>query len=157
MNKLYVYGDFDWLERPELIGELSFESIRGNATYGFSYSKEWLSAHPNVFLSEDLQNFPGIQYTQPQKDIFSCFSDALPDRWGRTLLLRREQLKAAEEKRAVRRLTSFDLLKGIDDASRMGSFRFAEAPGGDFINCETDFRVPPFTKINELMLSLIHI
>lgn len=105
------------------------------------------------FLSEDLQNFPGVQYTQPQKDIFSCFSDALPDRWGRTLLLRREQLKAAEEKRAVRRLTSFDLLKGIDDASRMGSFRFAETPGGDFINCETDFRVPPFTKINELMLA----
>lgn len=68
-------------------------------------------------------------------------------------MLRREQLKAAEEKRAVRRLTSFDLLKGIDDASRMGSFRFAEAPGGDFINCETDFRVPPFTKINELMLA----
>ena len=153
MDKLFVYGDFDWLERPELIGELSFESIRGNATYGFSYSKKWLSAHPNVFLSEDLQNFPGVQYTQPQKDIFSCFSDALPDRWGRTLLLRREQLKAAEEKRAVRRLTSFDLLKGIDDASRMGSFRFAETPGGDFINCETDFRVPPFTKINELMLA----
>ena len=98
MDKLFVYGDFFWLERPELIGELSFESIRGNATYGFSYSKKWLSAHPNVFLSEDLQNFPGVQYTQPQKDIFSCFSDALPDRWGRTLLLRREQLKAAEEK-----------------------------------------------------------
>ena len=38
MDKLFVYGDFDWLERPELIGELSFESIRGNATYGFSYS-----------------------------------------------------------------------------------------------------------------------
>ena len=35
----------------------------------------------------------------------------------------------------------------------MGSFRFAETPGGDFINCETDFRVPPFTKINELMLA----
>lgn len=33
MDKLFVYGDFDWLERPELIGELSFESIRGNATY----------------------------------------------------------------------------------------------------------------------------
>ena len=22
MNTLYVYGDFDWLERPQLIGEL---------------------------------------------------------------------------------------------------------------------------------------
>lgn len=73
MNKLYVYGDFDWLERPELIGELSFESIRGNATYGFSYSKEWLSAHPNVFLSEDLQTFRVSNTPSLKKTFFRVF------------------------------------------------------------------------------------
>ena len=51
-----------------------------------------------------------MQYTQPGSDIFGCFSDALPDRWGRTLLKRREQIQAAEEKRAVRPLSSFDYL-----------------------------------------------
>ena len=96
MEILFVYGDFDWLAKPTLIGELSFDSVRGNETYSFSYDKEWLAKYGDVFLSEDLQNFPGVQYTRPERDIFSCFSDALPDRWGRTLLNRREQIAAAD-------------------------------------------------------------
>lgn len=151
MKKLYVYADFDWLDKPQLIGELSCDSVRGSETYGFSYDKEWLAKYGEVFLSEDLQNYPGIQYTRPERDIFACFSDALPDRWGRTILNRREQIAAAEEKRPVRRLTSFDYLKGIDDASRMGGFRFAETPGEKFINCEASLRVPPLASVRELM------
>ena len=151
MKKLYVYADFDWLNMPQLIGELSYDSVRGGETYGFSYDKEWLSKYGDVLLSEDLQNYPGIQYTRPERDIFACFSDALPDRWGRTLLNRREQIVASEQKRPVRRLTSFDYLMGIDDASRMGGFRFAEMPGGKFINCEVSLRVPPLASVRELM------
>ena len=151
MKKLYVYADFDWLDNPQLIGELSCDSVRGSETYGFSYDKEWLAKYGDVFLSEDLQNYSGIQYTRPERDIFSCFSDSLPDRWGRTLLNRREQIAATDEKRAVRRLTSFDYLMGIDDASRMGGFRFAETPGGKFINCEESLRVPPLANVIELM------
>ena len=151
MTKLYVYADFDWFDTPQLIGELSYDSVRGSETYGFSYDKEWLVKYGDVFLSEDLQNYPGIQYTRPEKDIFACFSDALPDRWGRTLLNRREQITASEQKRPVRRLTSFDYLMGIDDASRMGGFRFAETLGGQFINCEASLRVPPLANVRELM------
>ena len=62
MKRLFVFADFDWLEFPELIGELSFDSVRGNETYGFSFSNDWLSKHGDIFLSEDLQNFTGIQY-----------------------------------------------------------------------------------------------
>ncbi|MDE5561670.1 MAG: type II toxin-antitoxin system HipA family toxin [Bacteroidaceae bacterium] len=151
MKKLYVYADFDWLDTPQLIGELSYDSVRGSETYGFSYDKEWLAKYGDVFLSEDLQNYPGIQYTRPERDIFACFSDALPDRWGRTLLNCREQIAASEEERPVRRLTSFDYLMGIDDESRMGGFRFAETPGGKFINCEASLRVPPLASVRELM------
>ena len=151
MTSLFVYADFDWLEVPQLIGELSCDSVRGSETYGFSYDKEWLAKYGDVLLSEDLQNFPGIQYSRPERDIFACFSDALPDRWGLTLLNRREQISAANEKRPVRRLTSFDYLMGIDDASRMGGFRFAETPGGKFINCEANLLVPPLASVRELM------
>ena len=104
MKKLYVYADFDWLDTPQLIGELSYDSVRGSETYGFSYDRKWLAKYGYVFLGEDLHNYPGIQYTRPERDIFACFSDALPDRWGRTLLNRREQIAASEEKRPVRRL-----------------------------------------------------
>ena len=151
MKTLYVYADFDWLETPQLIGELTYDSVRGSETYGFSYDKEWLVKYGDTFLSEDLQNYPGIQYTRPERDIFACFSDALPDRWGRTLLNRREQIAASEEKRPVRRLASFDYLMGIDDESRMGGFRFAETPGGKFINCEASLRVPPLASVREIM------
>ena len=151
MKKLYVYADFDWIDTPQLIGELTYDSVRGSEAYGFSYDKEWLAKYGDVFLSEDLQNYPGIQYTRPEKDIFACFSDALPDRWGRTLLNRREQITASEQKRPVRRLTSFDYLMGIDDSSRMGGFRFAETPNGKFINYEASLRVPPLASVRELM------
>ena len=151
MKKLLVYADFDWLKDIELIGELSYESLRGSDSYGFKYDDNWLKKHGNLFLSDDLNNYPGQQYTQPEKDIFGCFSDALPDRWGRTLLNRREQVLANEENRLVRRLTSFDYLKGIDDASRMGGFRFKERPDGDFINSANTLRTPPLTNIRELL------
>ena len=151
MKKLYVYADFDWLKEVELIGELCYESLRGADSYSFTFNNEWLRQHSDLFLSDDLNNYPGQQYTQPDKDIFGCFSDALPDRWGRTLLLRREQIAAAEEKRPVRRLSSFDFLTGIDDFSRMGGFRFKEDLDGEFINVSESLKIPPLTDIRELI------
>lgn len=151
MKKLYVYADFDWLKEVELIGELGYESLRGADSYSFTFDNEWLRQHSDLFLSDDLNNYAGQQYTQPDKDIFGCFSDALPDRWGRTLLLRREQIAAAEEKRPVRRLSSFDFLTGIDDFSRMGGFRFKEDRGGEFINVSESLKIPPLTDIRELI------
>ncbi|MGP1611207.1 MAG: type II toxin-antitoxin system HipA family toxin [Candidatus Cryptobacteroides sp.] len=151
MKKLYVYADFYWLKEVELIGELGYESLRGTDSYSFTFNNEWFKKHGELFLSDDLNNYPGQQYTQPEKDIFGCFSDALPDRWGRTLLLRREQIVAVEEKRPVRRLSSFDFLTGIDDFSRMGGFRFKEISDGEFINVSESLKIPPLTDIRELI------
>lgn len=151
MRKLYVYADFDWLKEIEFVGELGYESLRGSDSYCFTYDKEWLKRHADLILSDDLNNYPGQQHTLPGKDIFGCFSDALPDRWGRTLLLRREQIMASEEGRPVRRLSSFDFLTGIDDASRMGGFRFKEEPSGEFINVRESLKIPPLTDIRELV------
>ena len=151
MKKLYVYADFDWLKETELVGELGYESLRGSDSYSFKFDEGWLVRHPDLFLSDDLNIFPGQQFTRPGRDIFGCFSDALPDRWGRTLLLRREQLEAQQEKRPVRRLSSFDFLMGIDDFSRMGAFRFKDDPDGTFINADEALKVPPLTDIRELI------
>ena len=151
MKKLYVFADFDWLKEPRLVGELSYESLRGSDSYGFCYSNEWLKDYGSLFLSDDLNNYPGQQYTAPDKDIFGCFSDALPDRWGRTLINRREQILAKDEKRPVRRLSSFDYLIGIEDFSRMGGFRFKESMDGDYINASETLRIPPLTDIRELI------
>ena len=74
MKKLYVFADFDWLKEPRLVGELSYESLRGSDSYGFCYSNEWLKDYGSLFLGDDLNNYPGQQYTAPDKDIFGCSS-----------------------------------------------------------------------------------
>ena len=157
MKPLYVYADFDWLKEIALVGELGYESLRGLDSYSFAFHDEWLRVHGDLFLSEDLNNYPGIQYTRPGDNIFKCFSDALPDRWGRTLLLRREQIAAAEENRPIRRLSSFDFLTGIDDFSRMGGFRFKEKIDGDFINAGNTLKIPPLAKIRDLIAASVEI
>ena len=151
MKRLYIFADFDWLKEAQLVGELSYESIRGSDSYGFKYNNEWIKSYGNLFLSNDLNNYPGQQYTAPGKDIFGCFSDNLPDRWGRTLLNRKEQILAMEERRPVRSLSSFDYLIGIEDFSRMGGFRFKESLDGEYINLSNTMHIPPLANIPELI------
>lgn len=151
MERLLVFADFDWLDKPELVGELCYEKLRGSDCYAFQYDEHWLKGHAEVKLSEDINNYPGMQYTQPGQDVFGCFSDALPDRWGRTMLKRREQILASEEKRAVRSLSSFDYLMGIDDFSRMGGFRFKKELEGEFINVSASLKIPPLTELKDLL------
>ena len=153
MERLLVFADFDWLDKPELVGELCYEKLRGSESYAFRFDDNWLKFHAGIKLSEDINNYPGLQYTQPGNDIFGCFSDALPDRWGRTLLKRREQIQASEEKRAVRNLSSFDYLMGIDDFSRMGGFRLKREMDGDFINVSPSLKIPPLTELRQLVLA----
>ena len=153
MERLLVFADFDWLDEPELVGELCYEKLRGSESYAFRFDDNWLKFHAGIKLSEDINNYPGLQYTQPGNDIFGCFSDALPDRWGRTLLKRREQIQASEEKRAVRNLSSFDYLMGIDDFSRMGGFRLKRELDGDFINVSPSLKIPPLTELRQLVLA----
>ena len=37
MNRLLLYGGFDWLESPMLIGTLGYESLRGSDSYSYFY------------------------------------------------------------------------------------------------------------------------
>ncbi len=153
MNKLHVFADFHFLRRAELVGTLSYEKLRGSDIYRFEFAPEWLRERGDLILCEDLHNFPGSQFTNPGRDIFGCFSDVLPDRWGRTLLNRREQMLASEEKRPIRHLSSFDYLTGIDDHSRMGALRFKETTDGDFINTDSQLRIPPLADIRQLEMA----
>lgn len=157
MEKLWVYADFDWLKEIELVGELSYEVLRGSGTYGFKYEDGWLKKHSDLQLCDDINNYPGPQYTPQGRDIFGCFADALPDRWGRLLLNRREQISAEEEKRGVKKLSSFDYLVGIDDVSRMGAFRFKTDPDADFINQNSTLQIPPLTSLRELLRASMEI
>lgn len=150
LEKLLVYADFDWLKEPVCIGTLFQEFLRGNPKYSFEFSKEWLSDYNAITLSAELNNFVGRQYVQPPLDFFGCFNDSLPDRWGRLLLMRREQIQAQKESRPVRTLSPFDYLAGIEDQTRLGGFRFKTSETSEFLNIEPHLPVPPITSIREL-------
>ncbi len=150
-QRIYIYADFDWLDKEELVGTLSYERLRGSDSYAFDFAPSWLLKHGEVQLSDDLRNFTGMQYTMPGRDIFGCFADALPDRWGRTLLVRRESIEAEEQNRPVRSLTSMDYLMGIDDYSRMGGFRMKIDKDGEYINAQPSLRIPPVADIRQLV------
>ncbi|MCD8303497.1 MAG: type II toxin-antitoxin system HipA family toxin [Prevotellaceae bacterium] len=150
MERLLVYADFDWLSEAELVGELTYETLRGAESYGFRFSDTWLGRHGDLLLSADLSNYSGAQYNKEGRGLFGCLDDALPDRWGRTLIARREQIIAAEDKRPVRRLSAFDYLTAIDDFSRMGALRFKISQNGGYINQEDRLSVPPLADLRQL-------
>lgn len=149
MKNLIVYADFHFLPATQRLGVLNYDRVRGNEVFSFSYDQNWLNNYGNIRLGGDLNTFPGLQYA-PSNTIFGCFADSLPDRWGRTLAEKREEIEARKENRPVKKLTSLDYLLSVDDFMRVGGFRFKTDESGPFL-CDFDtIRIPPIASIREL-------
>lgn len=151
METIYVYADFDFFENAELIGELSYERVRGSDSFSFEFSHEWLKRHGNIILSGDIMNSAGRQYPRQSGKVFGFVNDSFPDRWGRLLLDRRERMSAQkEEGRVAKKLNNYDYLVGIEDLTRMGGIRYSKSLNGTFINTESQYRVPPIESLRAL-------
>lgn len=46
-ERLLVFADFNWLEKPELVGELCYEKLRGSDNYAFKFDENWLNGYSN--------------------------------------------------------------------------------------------------------------
>lgn len=149
-GRLYVYADWVGLEKPTQIGVLQYDRKGADEVYSFCFNNLWLATHKDLFLSADLENWSGWQYPAEKNAIPGMFADVMPDRWGRLLLRRREQLLAQKEHRSVRQLSSYDMLMLIHDKGRMGGLRFKTDPQGKFINDDTYLSTPPLTKLRDL-------
>lgn len=134
--------------QAEFVGTLGYDMIRGNAAYQWEYDSRWLKQHRQTRLSGDLQNAGGPQFSTGR--LFGFLQDAMPDRWGRRLIDKRERLLAAKEGRAAHRLTDVDYLTQIDDTTRMGALRLRA--GADLLGVAyTDTPVPPITYLREFV------
>lgn len=134
--------------QTEFVGTLGYDMIRGNAAYQWEFDARWLQQHRKTSLSGDLQNAGGPQYGSGR--LFGFLQDAMPDRWGRRLIDKRERLLAAQEGRAPRHLTDIDYLTQIDDTTRMGALRLLE--GEQLLGTEhMDAPVPPLTHLREFV------
>lgn len=77
------------------------------------------------------------------------FTDAAPDRWGRTLLQRRETVAARRANRQARRLDDWDSLVGVHDQVRIGALRLMDTQTGQFVDAGP-VAVPPMARLRDL-------
>jgi serine/threonine-protein kinase HipA len=146
----YIQIDMDAMNLPQIrsVGALGYDIIRGNAAYRWEYDPQWLHDYRQVRLSGDLQNAGGSQYGAGR--LFGFLQDAMPDRWGRRLIDKRERLLASQEGRPVRHLTDIDYLTQIDDTTRMGALRLRE--GEQLLGTQfADAPVPPLACLREFV------
>jgi len=148
MKHIQVNMEAKGFLHAESVGTLGYDMIRGNAAYQWEFDAQWLREHRQIKLSGDLQNAGGPQYGSGR--LFGFLQDAMPDRWGRRLIDKRERLLAAQEGRAPRHLTDIDYLTQIDDVTRMGALRLREDErllGTEYANTP----VPPLTYLREFV------
>lgn len=147
---IYVYMDWPEDAEPVYMGVLHSETIRGKEVFSYENDPAWLT-HPRFrALDPDLSAFTGKQYQPSDKSNFGLFLDSAPDRWGRTLMRRREAINARQQDRKPRTLTEADYLMGVYDGNRMGALRFKFSKEGDFMDNDRSLATPPWASIREL-------
>lgn len=144
---IYVYADWAGLNGPLLIGRIHAAVVRGQEALSFEYDSTWLKRGAPILLDPKLHFGAGRQYAE---NAFGLMLDSAPDRWGRTLIQRREALRAKEEGRSERPLFDSDYLLEVHDISRMGALRFKTDPEGPFQSDDQTFTTPPLHALREL-------
>lgn len=143
-NALEVWLDSD-LGPPCLVGTLAHD--RGQTR--FHYERGWLRDARAFALDPDLSLDEAPFFPKPELGNFGIFLDSAPDRWGQTLMKRREALQAKDERRTPRTLYAWDFLIGVQDFTRQGALRFRLDGTEEFLGNEK-MAAPPSTTLREL-------
>ena len=150
MKEIFVFADWQEIGQSTLMGMLRAESIKGEEIFSFDYDEQWLKGKQVQYLDPDLKWFSGPQFLANEKVNFGLFLDSSPDRWGRMLIKRREELNARKEKRKSGYLQESDFLLGVHDYNRMGALRFKLNMEEPYLDNSSELEAPPMTSIREL-------
>lgn len=145
-----VYADLSHFEEPILMGSLRCQTTRTGDIFSFEYDRRWLQRPEAFTLDPDLALVTGPQYPVPGRPNFGIFLDSSPDRWGRILMQRRENLRARRDGRKARSLREWDFLLGVHDETRLGALRFQDQSTGRFVDSDDEFAAPPIASLGEL-------
>jgi len=129
------------------IGSLSHD--RGQIR--FAYDKGWIHDPRAFAVDPDLSLGGQAFFPNPELGNFGIFLDSSPDRWGQTLMKRREALQAKDEQRVPRNLYAWDYLIGVQDFTRQGALRFRKEGEETFLGAEK-LAAPPVTSLRELQV-----
>lgn len=143
-NTLEVWLDDD-LGPARQVGTLAHD--RGQIR--FHYERDWLKDPRAFALDPDLSLDEHPFFPKPELGNFGIFLDSSPDRWGQTLMKRREALQAKDEQRSPRTLYAWDFLIGVQDLTRQGALRFRRPDTEVFLGDEK-MAAPPVTTLREL-------
>ena len=150
-REIHVFGDWQELGEPQLMGLLRAEFTHGKETFSFEYSQEWLEGDSAMSLDPQLLLYQGPQYlNNSERRNFGMFLDSSPDRWGQLLMKRREARDARLEGRKPNTLLGSDFLLGVHDEQRMGGLRFKTEPDGEFLSDNKGQNAPPWARLREL-------
>ena len=145
---IWIYENWS-ADVPKPLGALYVDGMHGREVYSFEFQKEYLARKENVLLDPAIANFAGRQYAESGM-IWGFLADSCPDRWGRTLMKKREALLALQEGRKPRVLRESDFLLGVHDGGRMGALRFCIKTDGPFLDNDDTLAAPPWVALREL-------
>lgn len=144
-NDLEVWLDVHFLDRMAMVGRLAHD--RGQVR--FNYSKEWLKNPLRFNLDPELSLDAAPFFPNPETGNFGVFLDSSPDRWGQTLMIRREAIEAHDEQRKSRTLYAWDYLIGVQDPTRQGALRFKNEDDAFFL-ANNALPAPPVAHLRDL-------
>lgn len=131
------------------VGTLFDHRRRGAESATCVYQSAYLADAGAYPLDPALPLVAGPQQTPVRRALFGAMSDSAPDRWGRTLITRRERALALDQGRTPRSLGELDFLLGVRDDLRQGALRF-RMPDGPFLAVD-DQGVPDLTDLPALL------
>lgn len=115
----------------------------------FTYGADWLKGPHKFVIDPNLSLDTAPFYPNPETGNFGIFLDSSPDRWGQTLMKRRELFEAKDQGRAPHTLYAWDYLIGVQDATRQGALRFRYEGEAGFL-ADDKLSAPPITSLGEL-------
>lgn len=156
-ESIEVYAHWQPIEKPLLLGHLSYSDSSRGGVFSFSYDNAFLTSPHRLQIDPMLTLHSGELYNDEANKNFRAFLDSSPDRWGRILMQRRAAIEARKGMRANSRLTELDYLLGVHDAYRMGGIRFRKSGCDDFLDNNSDFAAPPIAALRELEYAALQI
>ena len=146
---VYVAVDINGVARE--VGTLRLAGKLGKQTTAFTYEPSWLADPAHFALAPAVPLTIGAFYPQPGIAVIGALGDSAPDRWGRTLMRRREWRRAEAETRSPRTLSEIDFVLGVTDVARQGALRFRVSSDGPFVAPEEVGSIPPLVSLPKLL------
>ena len=145
--KIFVYEEFNTIE-SHLMGYIYYDLNKN--IFSFEYNDEWLNNKNITYMFDpNINYYRGRQYPDiSKKSIFGFLSDSMPDRWGRLLMQRNENLISYNKK--PKELTDIDFILNVYDETRLGAIRFKLNQEEDFVSHNSEYTIPPIVRLRSL-------